>query len=150
MNSFTGTFQLFSKIYTNIYMENSSPRLLLKELVIEVLRVIEVAIERCSSYLALHIFGFATIPEEKYYYLTKHYCPKDQNWLFKKQCIKVGKTKNLTCQLSWIQKKPWHVYCRELQAGLCKKSVLFNQNLGSKPQSKFVKTVFQDVGKSKK
>ena len=60
-------------------MENSSRWLLLKELVIEVLRVIEVAIERCSSFLALQIFGFETIPEEKYYYLTKHYCPKDQN-----------------------------------------------------------------------
>ena len=44
--------------------------------------------------------------EEKYYYLTKHYCPKDQNSLFKKQCIKGGETKNLTYQLLWIQNKP--------------------------------------------
>ena len=79
MNYFTGTFQLFSNIYANIYMENSPRWLLLKELVIEVLRKIEVAIERCSSFLALHIFGFERTPEENYYYLTKHCCHKDQN-----------------------------------------------------------------------
>ena len=28
--------------------------------------------------------------------------------------------------------------------------VLFNQNSGSKPPGKFVKNVFQDIGKSKK
>ena len=33
--------------------------------------------------------------EEKYYYLTKHYCPKDGNSLFKKQCIKEGEAKNV-------------------------------------------------------
>ena len=43
--------------------------------------------------------------EEMYYYPTKHYCPIDQNSLFKKQCIKGGETKNLTCQLSYIQNK---------------------------------------------
>ena len=38
--------------------------------------------------------------EEKYYYLTKHYCRKGKNSLFKKQFIKGGETKNLTYQLS--------------------------------------------------
>ena len=38
--------------------------------------------------------------EEKYFYLTKHYCPKDQNSLLRKHCIKGGETKNLTYQLS--------------------------------------------------
>ena len=33
--------------------------------------------------------------EEKYYYLTKHYCLKDQNSLFKKQCINVSKEEKL-------------------------------------------------------
>ena len=31
--------------------------------------------------------------EEKYYYLTKHYFPKDQNLLHKKKCIKGGEPK---------------------------------------------------------
>ena len=73
------------------------------------------------------------IISEKYYFLTKHYCPKDQNSLFKKQCIKGGETRSLTYQLSWIQNKPWYVYSKELQGGLCKVYVLFNQNSGSKP-----------------
>ena len=46
------------------------------------------------------------IISEKYYFLTKHYCPKDQNSLFKKQCIKGGETRSLTYQLSWIQNRP--------------------------------------------
>ena len=41
-----------------------------------------------------------------------------------------------------------HVYRTELQVGLCKVCALFDQNLGSKPPSKFVKTIFQDAGKS--
>ena len=53
--------------------------------------------------------------EENYYHFTKYYYPKDQNSLFKKQCIKRGETKNLTYQLSRIQNKPWHVYNKELQ-----------------------------------
>ena len=88
--------------------------------------------------------------EEKYYCLTKHYYPKDQNSLFKKQCIKGGETKNSTYQLPWIQNKQWHVYSKELQGCLWKVCVLFDQNSGSKPRGKFVKTVFQDVGKSEK
>ena len=39
--------------------------------------------------------GSELIRDEKYYYLTKHYCSKDQNLLFKKQYIKGGETKNL-------------------------------------------------------
>ena len=88
--------------------------------------------------------------EEKYYYLTKHYCPKDQHSLLKKQSIKGGETKTLTYQLSWIQNKPWHVYTKELQGGLCKVCVIFDQNSRSKPWVKFVETVFQDVRKSEK
>ena len=84
--------------------------------------------------------------EEKNYYRTKHNCPKDQNSLFKNQCIKGGETKNLMYQYSWIQNKPRHVYSKELQGGLCKVCVLFDQNSGSKPRGKFVKTVFQDAG----
>ena len=38
--------------------------------------------------------------EEKYYYLAKHYCPQDQDSLFKKQCIKGRVTKTLMYQLS--------------------------------------------------
>ena len=56
----------------------------------------------------------------------------------------------MTYQLSWIQNKLWHVYSKEIQGGLCKVRVLFDQNSGSKPRDKFVKIVFQDVGRSKK
>ena len=88
--------------------------------------------------------------KEKYCYLTKHYCPKDQNSLFKDQCIQGGEAKNITHQFSWIQNKPCHFYSKELQGGLYKGSALFDQNLGSKPRGKFVKTVFQDIGNSEK
>ena len=88
--------------------------------------------------------------EEKYYYLTKHHCPKDQNSLLKKQCIKGGQNKNLPHLLSWIQSKQWHVYSKQLQDGLCKVCVLLDRNSGSKPRSKSLKTAFQDVGKSDK
>ena len=79
-------------------MQNRSRWLLLKVLVTEVLRIIEEAIKRFSSFLALHIFGFELSREEKYYYLTKYYCPKKQNSLFKKHCIK-GEAENLRHQL---------------------------------------------------
>ena len=36
--------------------------------------------------------------EGKYCYLTKRYCPKGQNSLFRKQRIKRGETKNLAYQ----------------------------------------------------
>ena len=85
--------------------------------------------------------------EENYYHFTKHYYPKDQNSLFKKQCIKRGETKNLTYQLSRIQNKPWHVYNKELQGKIC---VLLDQNSGPKPRGKFVEALFQYVGKSEK
>ena len=32
--------------------------------------------------------------QEKYYFLTKHFCPKEQNSLFEKQWTKGGETKN--------------------------------------------------------
>ena len=86
--------------------------------------------------------------EEKYYYLIKYHCPKDRNLLLKKrQCIKGGENKILTHELSWIQSKPWHVYSKQLQDGLCKVCVLLDRNSGSKPRGKFVETLFQDVGK---
>ena len=50
----------------------------------------------------------------------------------------------------WIQSKPWRVCSKEFQGGLCKVCVLFDQHSGLKPRGIFVKTVFQDVGKSEK
>ena len=85
--------------------------------------------------------------EEKYYCFIKHYCHKDQNLLIKKQSIKGRESRNLTYQLSWIQNKPWHIYSKVLQGGLCKVYVLFDQNSVSKPRDK---TVFQDTDKSEK
>ena len=61
-----------------------------------------------------------------------------------------GQTKNLTYQLSWLTSKSWHVYSKELEGGLCKACVLFDENSGSKLRGRFVKTAFQDVGKSEK
>ena len=47
-------FQLFGNNYTNVYIAERSHWLLLKALVIEVLRIIEVDMERCSSFFALY------------------------------------------------------------------------------------------------
>ena len=44
--------------------------------------------------------------EGKYYYLTKHYCPKDQNLLHKKKCIKGGEPK--TERISFCRFKTNH------------------------------------------
>ena len=55
---------------------------------------------------------------EKYGYLTKHYCPSEQEYLFKKKVVKNGATKTLSYQLSWIKSKWWHAYSKELQGGL--------------------------------
>ena len=55
--------------------------------------------------------------------------------------------KTLTYQLSWIQKNDWHVYSKELQGGLRKYCVLFDDD-DTRQSGKFVKTVFQDIGKS--
>ena len=43
--------------------------------------------------------------EDKYYYLTRHYYPKDQNSLFKKQCIKGGETKILNVSAFVVSKQ---------------------------------------------
>ena len=60
--------------------------------------------------LAQVITGCKTVSEltleEKYRYLTKQYCLKNQNLLFKKHCINEGENKNLTYHFSWIQNKP--------------------------------------------
>ena len=86
---------------------------------------------------------------EKYQYLTKHYCPTDKLSLFQKTVQKGGETKTLTYQLSWIQKNGLHFYSKDLQAGLCKYCVLFDDD-DTWQCRKFVKTIFQDIGKSEK
>ena len=69
---------------------------------------------------------------EKYHYLAKHYCSTGKSSLFQKRVQKGvqkgGETKTLTYQLSWIQKNNWHVYSKELQGGLCKYCVLFDDD----------------------
>ena len=84
---------------------------------------------------------------EKYQYLTKHYSPTDKVSLFQKRVQKGGETKTLTYQLSWIQKNDWHVYSKELQEGLYKYCALFDDD-GTHQRGKFLKTVFQNIGKS--
>ena len=89
------------------------------------------AFEEKNSWTESSVFDLADVItgcklfEKKYYYLTKHYCPKDQNSSFKKQCIKGGETKNLTYQILWIQNKPWHVYSKDFWGCLWKVWVLF-------------------------
>ena len=47
---------------------------------------------------------------QKYGYLTKHYCPPDQEFLFKKKIVKNGEAKALSYQLTRIKSKLWHTY----------------------------------------
>ena len=86
---------------------------------------------------------------EKYQYLRKYFCPTDKSLLFQKRVHKGGETKTLIYQLLWIQKKDWHVYSKELQGGLFKYCVLFDDD-DTQQRGKFVKTVSQDIGKSEK
>ena len=47
--------------------------------------------------------------EVKYYYLTKVYCPKDQNSLFRKQFIQGGESKDLNHEQKFLLTRghPW-------------------------------------------
>ena len=86
---------------------------------------------------------------EKYQYLTKHFWPTDKSSLFQKIVQKSGETKTVTYQLSWIQKNDWYVYSKELQGGLCKYCVLFDDD-DTWQRGEYVKTVFHDIDKSDK
>ena len=79
---------------------------------------------------------------EKYQYLTKHYCLTEKSSLFQKRVQKGGGAKTLTYRLLWIRKNDWQVYSKELQGGLCKYCVLFEDD-DNQQRGKFVKTVFQ-------
>ena len=87
---------------------------------------------------------------EKYGYLTKHYCPLDQESLFKKKVVKSGETKTLSYQLSWIKSKWWYTSSEELQGGHCKVCILFDDFSTNAPKGNSVKNVFQNVSKSEK
>ena len=87
---------------------------------------------------------------EKYGYLTKHYCPSDQESLFKKKVFKSGETKTLSYQLSWIKGKWWYASSKELQSGHCKVCILFDDVAADAPKGNSVKKAFQNVSKSEK
>ena len=87
---------------------------------------------------------------EKYWYLTKHYCPSDQESLFKKKNLKRGETKTLSYQLSWIKSKWWYASSKELQGGHCKVCILFDDFVANAPKENSVKNAFQNVRKSAK
>ena len=87
---------------------------------------------------------------EKYGYLTKHYCPLDQESLFKKKVVKNRETKTLSYQLSWIRSKWWHACSKELQDGLCKACILFDNFTANVPRGNFGKNAFQNVSQSEK
>ena len=87
---------------------------------------------------------------ENYGYLTKHYCPSDQESLFKKKVFKSGETKTLSYQLSWIKGKWWYASSKELQSGHCKVCILFDDVAANAPKGNSVKKAFQNVSKSEK
>ena len=87
---------------------------------------------------------------EKYWYLTKHYCPSDQESLFKKKNLKRGETKTLSYQLLWIKSKWWYASSKELQGGHCKVCILFDDFVANAPKENSVKNAFQNVSKSAK
>ena len=88
---------------------------------------------------------------EKYQDLTKHSCPTNKSSLFQKSVQEGGEAKTLIYQLSWVQKNYWHDYSKKLQGGLRKTvlSFLFDDD-DTRQLGKFVKTMFQGIGKSKK
>ena len=88
INSFTSIFHLFSNIYTSIRLAE-----LISLTTPKVIIYISTKNYRRSYQKVFFIFGFELTCEKKYYYLTKHYCPKKQNSLFKKILSKEKKLK---------------------------------------------------------
>ena len=56
--------------------------------------------------------------------------------------------KRLSYQLSWLQN--WHVYSKELQGGLCRVCIIFDENKTGALRGNFVKNAFQNLAKSEK
>lgn len=87
--------------------------------------------------------------KEIYNYFTHHVVPSEDDCLFSKQVTKKGETFKLSYKRKWLTDYSWHVYSRELEGGLCKVCVLFddpnNNNRGN-----FVKHAFQNVSKPEK
>ena len=87
------------------------------------------------------------LPQEKYAYYKNHYVPTSSEALLQKEYLKGGK-KKLSYQLSWLQN--WHVYSKELQGGLCRVCILFDENKTGTLRGNFVKNAFQNLAKSEK
>ena len=89
--------------------------------------------------------------DETYYYYKKHYVPKESDELLEKTITpKTANPYTLSYQRKWLldEKRPWHVYSRTLEGGLCKACVLFDKS--EENRGIFVKRPFQDIKKSEK
>ena len=87
--------------------------------------------------------------EEIYNYYTKQEFPSENDILYSETFTKSGKSFKLSYKRKWLTDHKWHVYSKELDGGLCKACVLFddpnNVNRGS-----FVKSAFQNISKPEK
>ena len=92
--------------------------------------------------------------EEKYHYYKYHYQPTSTSSMFHKTVTKKNKTCTLRYQLGWLHGRSWHVYSKELEGGLCKACVLFDEcsavRGSNNKRGNFVKNAFQNIGKSEK
>ena len=86
--------------------------------------------------------------DEKYRYYKNHFTLGEKDQLYQKNIRKKGQAFNLSFKYKWLTYHPWHVYSRELSAGLCKACVLFYKSTAH--GGVFVKNVFQDIGKPEK
>ena len=82
------------------------------------------------------------LPQEMYEYCKNHYVPTSNEVLLQKEYLMGGTKKKLSEQLSWL--KSWHVYSKELEHGLCKVCILFDENKTSSLRVSCVKNDFYD------
>ena len=86
--------------------------------------------------------------KEIYDYLKNHHVPMKGDTLFKKLVTKKSSSFVLSFKMKWMEENPWLVYSKELEGGLCKFCVLFDEKDSNR--GIFVKRAFQDVGKPEK
>ena len=65
--------------------------------------------------------------------------------LLEKLVTKESSSFFLSFKMKWLEENPWLVYSKELEGGLCRFCVLFDEKDSNR--GIFVKRAFQDVGK---
>ena len=86
--------------------------------------------------------------KEIYDYLKNHHVPMKGDTLFKKLGANKSSSFFLSFKMKWLKENPWLVNNKELEGGLCKFCVLFDEK--DSKQGIFVKRTFQVAGKSEK